>query len=218
MLTGRRVHGFTLIELVVAMAILAALVALGAPTLREFSANSKIRAAAESMVATLQQARSEALTRNVPEAAPIEFVLTNQDPLESNVDAVVPTVGGRNWVVRVKDMSPSPPATYLFISGQSGSDGSASQPVTLTATSTSGSVKGLYFNSLGQLSVNAPAGATGALNEPASFLFSNPQGGNCQSATTDPGSMRCLQVRVSVSGQVRLCDPMVTAVGDSRTC
>jgi type IV fimbrial biogenesis protein FimT len=46
---------------------------------------------------------------------------------------------------------------------------------------------------------------------------SNPSGGACRTAAgSEP--MRCLQVVVSASGSVRMCDPAVTEDGDPRKC
>jgi type IV fimbrial biogenesis protein FimT len=59
-------HGFTLLELMTALAVLAVLVALATPSFREFSANSRISAASNSLLNALAVARSEALLRSTP--------------------------------------------------------------------------------------------------------------------------------------------------------
>lgn len=57
-------RGFTLIELVIAIAILGILIALGIPSFTEWIHNTQVRNAAEGALNGLQIARSEALRRN----------------------------------------------------------------------------------------------------------------------------------------------------------
>ncbi|MEZ5616533.1 MAG: GspH/FimT family pseudopilin [Rhodocyclaceae bacterium] len=57
-------RGFTLIELVISIAILGILVALGIPSFSEWIHNTQLRNAAESALNGLQIARSEAVRRN----------------------------------------------------------------------------------------------------------------------------------------------------------
>ena len=59
-------HGFTMTELMAALAILAVLVAIATPSLKQFAANSRISASANSLVNALAVARSEALHRSMP--------------------------------------------------------------------------------------------------------------------------------------------------------
>lgn len=56
--------GFTLLEMLIAMAILAIIISVGMPSLSGFSANQRLIGAAEQMYSHLQQARSEAVSRN----------------------------------------------------------------------------------------------------------------------------------------------------------
>jgi type IV fimbrial biogenesis protein FimT len=75
--------GTTLIETMVAIAIFALLIALGVPALGDWLKNAQIRTAAESLQDGLQQARNEAVKRNVA----VEFRL----------------IGGSSWEVRLAD-------------------------------------------------------------------------------------------------------------------
>ena len=67
MITGRaKPPGFTLIELMVALAILALLLLLGVPSFTTFMRNSEIRSTAESIINGLRAASTEAANRNAP--------------------------------------------------------------------------------------------------------------------------------------------------------
>ncbi|MGQ0443059.1 MAG: GspH/FimT family pseudopilin [Methylophilaceae bacterium] len=58
--------GFSLIEVIVAMAVIAVLAASGASSYRAWIQNTQIRTAAESLQSGLSRARAEALKRNTP--------------------------------------------------------------------------------------------------------------------------------------------------------
>ena len=66
-------RGFTLVELLVGISLLAMLLALGMPSMSQYIQNNKISSAASNYYAGLQLARTEAIRSNVP----VEFVLTN---------------------------------------------------------------------------------------------------------------------------------------------
>jgi type IV fimbrial biogenesis protein FimT len=57
-------RGFTLIELLVTITVLAILLGIGVPGLRDFVLNNRQVSAVNEMVASLQYARTEAITRN----------------------------------------------------------------------------------------------------------------------------------------------------------
>jgi type IV fimbrial biogenesis protein FimT len=60
----RHRHGYTLIELMIAITLLSILVGLAVPTFREFTRNNSMVAAQNDLVTALNMARSEALRRN----------------------------------------------------------------------------------------------------------------------------------------------------------
>ena len=69
----RRVPGFTLIEMMVVLAIIGILLMIGTPLFSQFVANSRIRAAAEAFANAVAQARTEAIKRNQP----VEFLISS---------------------------------------------------------------------------------------------------------------------------------------------
>jgi type IV fimbrial biogenesis protein FimT len=60
----RRARGFSLLELMIALTMLAILVGLAAPSYRAFTRNNTVTAAHNDLVTSLTLARSEALRRN----------------------------------------------------------------------------------------------------------------------------------------------------------
>ena len=60
-----RQRGFTLVELMVTIALAALLMAIGVPTFRDVALGSRLSAAANNVLASVQLARSEAIKRNL---------------------------------------------------------------------------------------------------------------------------------------------------------
>jgi type IV fimbrial biogenesis protein FimT len=70
---GMAQAGFTLVEVMISIAILAIVLALAMPVFGDWLLNAQIRTASESLESGLQQARNEAVRRN----AAVEFHLTD---------------------------------------------------------------------------------------------------------------------------------------------
>jgi type IV fimbrial biogenesis protein FimT len=62
----RRISGFTLLELMISVALIAILLALASPSFREFTSNNRITAANNDLITALNLARSEATKRGTP--------------------------------------------------------------------------------------------------------------------------------------------------------
>lgn len=132
-------RGFTLIELMITLVIMALLLGFGVPAFTEWMQNSQIRTHAESTLAGLQRARMEAVRRN----RAVQFLFTSTSPEPTNINALVPNPNGPHWVVRVFQTGGVYNADD-FIESRSRAEGSAN--VTVNANQAS-----LVFNGQGRL-------------------------------------------------------------------
>lgn len=85
-----RVHGFTLLELIVTLAVLSILVATAVPSFRDILIQQRVRDAAENLHISLMLTRSEAVKRN----AQVQLDAENGDWTDGWV--IVPVAGGNN--------------------------------------------------------------------------------------------------------------------------
>lgn len=88
--SSRRYAAFTLIEMIIVVAILGVLLALSAPSFRTMLLNAQIRGTSESVLAGLQLARSEALRRNTN----VTFWMVNNTGAACALNSA-----GTSWVV-----------------------------------------------------------------------------------------------------------------------
>jgi type IV fimbrial biogenesis protein FimT len=194
--TTMRASGFTLIEVMITLAVLSLLFMIGLPGMNTWLQNTQIRTSAEALQAGLQLARAEALRRNVP----VRFQLV--DSLAGGC-ALVPN--GTNWVVSLADAtglcnaaeSDDPLAPPQILQKWSAAEGTPNAVVTATASS-------VVFNGLGRVAAGGAAVQIDVTNA----------AGNCQPA----GPMRCLRLNVASGGQMRMCDPVVMDPTDPRRC
>jgi type IV fimbrial biogenesis protein FimT len=83
-------QGFTLIEMIIALAIVAILVAIAVPNFRTFLLNVQIRTATEALNNGLQLARGEAVRRNTN----VKFILGNDSGWSVGCETPVPDNDG----------------------------------------------------------------------------------------------------------------------------
>lgn len=204
MLSRARTTGFTLVELMVTLAVLAIVLAAAMPSFSGMMQNSRIGNAARGYQVGLQTARTEAIRRNVP----VDFVLTDT-PVGAGIESsAVAAASGKNWVVRIATpAAASVPAGFVHIESKSAQEsGGGNLEVQGVATAPPSATFGgiVTFNGFGstsagetiELSVNGPAGTTCAAQS---------------------GPLRCQRIQVRPGGQITLCDP-AAPTGDSRAC
>ncbi len=192
--------GFSLIELLVTLALSAVLLGLAAPSFSTWLQNSRIRLTAESIVSGLQYAKSEATARNTA----VRFQLT------STADAAcVISATGSSWVVHLVDPASntdevsthcadalSDTVEPRLLQTRTAKDGSGTSAVDAPQSA-------LTFNGLGRLTPAPP--------NPVEIEVSNTGAGGCT------GDLTCLRVVVSPAGQIRMCNPRFAA-GDPQAC
>jgi len=189
-----RSHGFTLIEMMITLAVFALLFMVGLPSMTTWLQNQQIRASAEGLQAGLQFARTEALRRNAQVRFQLVDTLTAACALANN---------GSNWIVSINnpaglcDVPESDAAAPLTIQKRSGAEGTPNAVLAATGGST------VVFNGLGRTSGAA-----------ITRIDVSNASGNCQPA----GPIRCLRLNISSGGQVRMCDPAVMDNTDPRFC
>lgn len=214
-LKPRPPRGFTLIEVMVAVTIVALMLMLSLPAMSAYFQNAKIGSAAQTFAAGLQAARAEAIRRN----APVEFMLTDTPIVPATIaNAAVPSATGRGWIVRVCDAAGLNCTLVESKSVLEGSGQAAGSTPTMAVLGTAAAgpafAGSVFFNGFGAITTG-PGGpnAAGEVN----LFVDNQGGGQCAPA----GPMRCLNVRAAPGGQVRVCDPEAqggAAVRDSRAC
>jgi type IV fimbrial biogenesis protein FimT len=198
----RRNRGYTLIELLITMALFVILLGLGVPSFMTFIQNAKVKNAAETTLAGLNMARAEAVRRNAVVRFQLVSDLTASCTASSNGLAWVISLDDPAGLCDVAISNTTAPRIYQKQSGTEGTD-------SITVSATAGS--GVAFNGLGRVTSGA------ALPVPFTQIdFSSAQG-VCEHAAAD-GTVRCMRILLSTGGQAKLCDPKVTATTDPRYC
>ncbi len=192
MLTHR---GFTIIELMVVIVVLAVLLAVGLPSYSIWMQNLRIRSAAESVQTGLQVARATAIARNT------QAMLVFAPASLSYFVYTVPNPG--TPPTNYQDPDADVPSNVDMIRRHNQADDSANANVTMTPA-------GMYmvtFGPLGQILPNPDASATLTQIDIAS------------AASTDP-AIRPLRIVINPGGSTRTCDPAVavSATVDPRSC
>jgi type IV fimbrial biogenesis protein FimT len=200
--------GFSLIELMVVVSVLAVLLGLALPSFSEWIRNNQVRSAAESLRDGLQLARSEAVKRN----ARVRFQLVSTLDAGCAINAT-----GPYWIVNAgASVSPAgacnaaPGTTTAPAVVQASPATASSARVTLAVRGASAVNAVTAFDAAGrQVGTSNPITTAGS---PAFFVDVSSAAGAC----LPTGKVRCLRVTVSTAGQVRMCDPTVTGTDPAR--
>lgn len=182
----RRGRGFTLVELLVTLALLALLMLAATPPLATWSANARVRGAAERLGNDLRLTRAEALRRN----RLTTFALTLGTP---DLGAA-PVANGNAWFAqalpRLSGEAVSDTAFFIL-----GSTHARQEQVTVTGPAL------LCFNMIGRpvsrsgTGLGADCSAPTTLAAPSVYRLSA------------SGADRPLEVQVFAGGRIRVCDP-----------
>lgn len=208
---GRRprwIQGVTMIELMVALAILGISLLMVIPAFSTWLRNAQVRSQAESLQSGLQMARAEAVRRN----AAVRLQITSD--LSDNCTLVT---AGTQWVSNLgSSVSPAShcasaisDSTSPYLLQRSAGSSSLSNALITASQST------LAFDSLGRLTATTNPSTT--VSASVTFQITAPSG-TCIAAA---GDTRCLNLVVSPGGQIRLCDPSLIstqAADRARAC
>jgi type IV fimbrial biogenesis protein FimT len=182
--------GFTLIEVIVTLAIFSILVALAVPAMNRWISNVKVRSTADVLQNGLRMAQAESLRRS----RQVAFSLTNSSSPKDSLTAVA---NGIYWSINtIPSMTDGTEVNQFIESG------------TLTTTTSGVTITGpaaICFNSMGRLVANAATGIAGAS---CTLPGGAPPVQSYQ--ITLPSADRPLRLNVALGGQVHMCDPAKT--------
>lgn len=195
----KRSAGFTVVEMMIAVAVLGILVALGMPSFATFIRNSQVRSSAENMQSGLNLARSEALRRN----SRVSFWMVTDLTAGCTLSGT-----GNSWVVSMANptgkcqVASSETVAPQLIQSRSGNDSTGA--VTLSAIGGGGGASScVTFNGFGQVEDTCTGGGT-----PITQV----------QFTAATAGTKSLQVRVTPGGAIRMCNPAMTNADDPTFC
>ena len=194
-MSGLRQRGFSIIELLITVSIIAILMALAAPSAGNWIQNTQLRNAAESVASGINMARLEALKRNQV----IGFELS-----DANSTA---------WRVCIYDVvnnvcNIAQPDIHVKGASEGGVNARVGAETVLTGLLTAlpvgDGVPGMVaFDAFGRLATTAP-------NNIIRVDVRNP--------IMDPAEERRLVILIAVGGQVRMCDPLLPKATNPQGC
>lgn len=197
-----RQRGFTMIEIVVAIAVLALLLLAAMPSIGTWMDNARIRNVADALQNGIQIARAEAVRRNEN----VSFWLVSlEDPNLLANDCQLSATSG-SWIVSVDAPTshcgdaPSIDSSPKIVTGHAAGNGGKNVLVAAVQSDNTTAATSITFNGFGRL-VN-----TGAI---ARISVTGPVNGT---------EYRNLRIAITPAGLVRMCDPRATDSTDPRKC
>lgn len=180
-----RERGFTLVELVVTIALLGTLLGLAAPAFSDWIRGARVRTIANALQTGARLAQGEAVRFN----RQVVFFLTNDSSCNAATNAAL---NGSFWAIRTIGLT----AGEAVQTVQCGTLADSAPGVSIAGPTA------ICFNSAGRQTTNPSPGAGGAAcNLP-------PTGMSVYDISAN--GARSLRVQVSLGGQVRQCDPART--------
>ena len=201
-------RGFTLVELLVVLAVIAVLAFAVTPSINDWLRNARLRNQAESIQAGIQQARNEAVRLNTN----VTLWLVNL-PTPGVIDNSCALSDGSNtngWVISMDNPAGQCAAAKSLtaaprVMAKAASPGAATVSVSSSNAGTEDPANSITFNGLGRVvtSATTPARNMNRVNV----------------ALIDEGENdRPLQLDIDASGAVRRCDLSVSNQSDPRAC
>jgi type IV fimbrial biogenesis protein FimT len=182
----KRRHGFTLVELMVTISLLAILLALAAPSFTTWIRNAQVRTVSDSLQNGIRLAQAEAIRRH----RQVVFFLTNQATCNATTTA---DAGGSSWVLRTLPLTAGDPVETV----------QCGQLADMTNVVAIAGATALCFNSIGRQVANADPDVGGAA---CNLDASGTSSFDVSASSAD----RPLRVLVTLGGGIRLCDPAKT--------
>ena len=200
-LRAQRVRGVSLLELMVVLAITGVLLVLATPSMAEWIRNQRIRGSAENLLNGLQKAREEAIRRNRPVSFWLVSDLGSGCTLSSNSGIWVISL---NSPVSACNAAPSSTADPLLVATSAPHEG----PVVQASDVDGAASTQARFDGYGRaMAVAQPLAQISVVDR-------------VDADKPDPAThaYRSLRIVVQGTGAIRMCDPRVTAAGDTRAC
>lgn len=185
MLRPVRRRGFSLIELMIAISLMALLLMAAASSFSEWIANGKVRSVAEDLANGLRMAQAEAMRRN----RVAMFAMTSAVPA---ANAAPLSTSGVNWYVEALARSGDSSADVTYIQG--GNYG------TQSGVAIASDVALVCFGPLGN---QIDLSSTATINVLATACTA----GARAYTVSHSAANKKLKVLLTVGGQVRVCDP-----------
>lgn len=199
MLASRhRRSGFSLVELLIGMAITMMAMAWGLPAFMLWLQNSQTRTAAESVQNGLQLARAEAVRRN----AVVRFNLTS-------------STGQVAWSVGCVSVTADCPAT---IQSRTAAEGTVNARIGISTQAIPNPVPAGHFNTAISAGTGLPAGVSfdGVGRVPSANAGTDIT--RVDVTNTASSSARRMVVTIGTGGQVKMCDPALSLAANPRGC
>lgn len=187
-------RGFTLVELMVTVALMALLLGLAAPSFGNWTRNAQVRSVSDTLSNGVRLAQAEAVRRN----RQIVFFLTNSTACTT---AIASNANGGFWSIRTVPLLAGEASDVV----QCGVISDTAGGVAITGP------QALCFNSGGRQVANSTPGT----NLVACALDAT---GTSTYNVNATGADRALRVTVSLGGQVRMCDPARTLASSPDGC
>lgn len=178
----RRTSGFTLVELMVTITLLAILLAMAAPSFTTWVRNAQVRTVSDALQTGLRLAQAEAVRRH----RQVVFFRTDQTACDNSIAA---DSSGAFWAVR----------TLPLVAGDAVETVQCGVISDVAAGVTIAGPAAVCFNSGGRQVANATPGVGEACTLDAS--------GTSTFDLSSTNADRPLRVLVALGGSVRMCDP-----------